>query len=177
VRVIWIESCCAGVAAPASSHAPESWPSSWPTASISPPGSLTAVMIYDRFTERHGAFLAEQEAGLGAFDVLVAEDGSCWPVQPVLHRGRCGERRLPGRGACRGLRRGDRRRPGAVRSWRRRNTGYARSRRPPPARTPRHRRYWPGPGSSRPARQTWPRETSMSYGTGRVESSETIASC
>jgi ribosomal-protein-alanine N-acetyltransferase len=31
---------------------------------------------YDQFTERHGALLAQQEAGLGAFYVLVAEDGS-----------------------------------------------------------------------------------------------------
>jgi [ribosomal protein S5]-alanine N-acetyltransferase len=31
---------------------------------------------YDQFTERHGGMLAEQEAGLGAFHVLVAEDGS-----------------------------------------------------------------------------------------------------
>ena len=32
--------------------------------------------FYDRFTERHSALLAEQEAGIGAFYVLVAEDGS-----------------------------------------------------------------------------------------------------
>ena len=32
--------------------------------------------IYDQFTERHNAMLAEQEAGTGAFYVLVAEDGS-----------------------------------------------------------------------------------------------------
>jgi len=32
--------------------------------------------FYDRFTERHDALLAEQEAGIGAFYVLVAEDGS-----------------------------------------------------------------------------------------------------
>jgi [ribosomal protein S5]-alanine N-acetyltransferase len=31
---------------------------------------------YDQFTERHSALLAEQEAGIGAFYVLVAEDGS-----------------------------------------------------------------------------------------------------
>ncbi len=31
---------------------------------------------YERFTDRHGAMLAEQEAGIGAFYVLVAEDGS-----------------------------------------------------------------------------------------------------
>jgi ribosomal-protein-alanine N-acetyltransferase len=31
---------------------------------------------YDQFTERHSALLARQEAGLGAFYVLVAEDGS-----------------------------------------------------------------------------------------------------
>ncbi len=32
--------------------------------------------FFDRFTERHSAMLAEQEAGIGAFHVLVAEDGS-----------------------------------------------------------------------------------------------------
>jgi RimJ/RimL family protein N-acetyltransferase len=32
--------------------------------------------FYDRFTERHGASLAEQEAGLCAYYVLVGEDGS-----------------------------------------------------------------------------------------------------
>ena len=32
--------------------------------------------FYDRFTERHAALLAEQEAGIGAFYVLVAGDGS-----------------------------------------------------------------------------------------------------
>jgi ribosomal-protein-alanine N-acetyltransferase len=32
--------------------------------------------FFDHFTERHSALLAEQEAGIGAFYVLVAEDGS-----------------------------------------------------------------------------------------------------
>ena len=32
--------------------------------------------FYDQFTDRHSALLAEQEAGLCAFYVLVAEDGS-----------------------------------------------------------------------------------------------------
>jgi ribosomal-protein-alanine N-acetyltransferase len=32
--------------------------------------------FYDRFTDRHSALLAEQEAGTGAFYVLIAEDGS-----------------------------------------------------------------------------------------------------
>ena len=32
--------------------------------------------FFDQFTERHSALLAEQEAGLCAFYVLVAEDGS-----------------------------------------------------------------------------------------------------
>ena len=32
--------------------------------------------FYDQFTGRHSALLAEQEAGIGAFYVLVAEDGS-----------------------------------------------------------------------------------------------------
>ena len=36
--------------------------------------------FYDQFTERYSALLAEQDAGIGAFYVLVAEDG------PVLGR-------------------------------------------------------------------------------------------
>ena len=32
--------------------------------------------FYDQFTDRHGALLADQEAGICAFYVLVAEDGS-----------------------------------------------------------------------------------------------------
>jgi ribosomal-protein-alanine N-acetyltransferase len=32
--------------------------------------------FFDQFTDRHTALLAEQEAGIGAFYVLVAEDGS-----------------------------------------------------------------------------------------------------
>jgi ribosomal-protein-alanine N-acetyltransferase len=32
--------------------------------------------FYDQFADRHSALLAEQEAGIGAFYVLVAEDGS-----------------------------------------------------------------------------------------------------
>jgi ribosomal-protein-alanine N-acetyltransferase len=32
--------------------------------------------FFDQFSERHSALLAEQEAGIGAFYVLVAEDGS-----------------------------------------------------------------------------------------------------
>jgi RimJ/RimL family protein N-acetyltransferase len=32
--------------------------------------------FYDQFTERHGALLAEQAAGAGAFYVLVADDGA-----------------------------------------------------------------------------------------------------
>ena len=32
--------------------------------------------FFDQFTDRHKAMLAEQEAGIGAFYVLVAEDGS-----------------------------------------------------------------------------------------------------
>jgi ribosomal-protein-alanine N-acetyltransferase len=32
--------------------------------------------FFDQFDERHSALLAEQEAGIGAYYVLVAEDGS-----------------------------------------------------------------------------------------------------
>ena len=54
-----------------------SWPSSWRTVAISPPRYLTGGdEFFDQFAERHSALLAEQEAGAGAFHVLVAEDGS-----------------------------------------------------------------------------------------------------
>jgi ribosomal-protein-alanine N-acetyltransferase len=32
--------------------------------------------FFDQFTDRHSALLAEQEAGIGAYYVLIAEDGS-----------------------------------------------------------------------------------------------------
>jgi ribosomal-protein-alanine N-acetyltransferase len=48
-----------------------SWPLSWRTA-VSDRGDE----FYDQFTDRHSALLAEQEAGICAFYVLVAEDGS-----------------------------------------------------------------------------------------------------
>ena len=59
--------------------------------------------------------LAEQEAGIGAFYVLVAEDGSVLGRFNLydLEDGTA-ETRLPGRGAGRRPRRGDRDRPGAV---------------------------------------------------------------
>jgi RimJ/RimL family protein N-acetyltransferase len=44
----------------------------WFAASISDRGDD----YYDQFPERHAALLAEQEAGIGAYYVLVAEDGS-----------------------------------------------------------------------------------------------------
>ncbi|WP_414170846.1 GNAT family N-acetyltransferase [Streptoverticillium reticulum] len=44
----------------------------WFAASISDRGDE----FFDRFTERLGVLLADQEAGVGAFYVLVAEDGS-----------------------------------------------------------------------------------------------------
>jgi ribosomal-protein-alanine N-acetyltransferase len=34
--------------------------------------------FFDRFAERHSALLADQEAGMGAYYVLVAADGSVW---------------------------------------------------------------------------------------------------
>ena len=71
--------------------------------------------FFDQFADRYNALLAEQEAGVCAFYVLVAEDGS------VLGRFNLydfedgtAETRLPGRAACRRPRRGDRDRPGAV---------------------------------------------------------------
>ena len=97
--------------------------------------------FFDQFTDHHSAMLAEQEAGVGAYYVLVAEDGSilgrfnlydvedgtavlgyrvaehaadraAWPPQT------CGN--------CAG--------------WRRPGTGCTRSGLLPPARTPRPRR-------------------------------------
>ena len=71
--------------------------------------------FYDQFTEHFNAQLAEQEAGICVFHVLVCEDGT------VIGRfnlfdledgtGRAG---LPGRAAGRGSRRGDCDRAGTV---------------------------------------------------------------
>ena len=45
--------------------------------------------FFERFTERHSALLAEQEAGIGAFHVLVAEDGSVLGRFNLVFAGDC----------------------------------------------------------------------------------------
>jgi hypothetical protein len=132
-------------------------PSSWPTASTSPPRSPTAVM----------------SSTIGSPSGTVP----CWPSRrpasapstyssPRTARSWAGSTWSLPRAAPQNSATGSRstsqaaawrpRPSGSCAVWRRRNTGCARSRRPPPARTPRHRRCWPGLGSSRPARQTRP---------------------
>jgi ribosomal-protein-alanine N-acetyltransferase len=52
--------------------------------------------FFDQVTERHSALLAEQEAGVGAFYVLVAEDGSVLGRFNLVFAGdRYGGTRLP----------------------------------------------------------------------------------
>ena len=95
---------------------------------------------FDQFTDRHSAMLAEQEAGTGAYYVLVAEDGSVLG-RFNLYRFQDGTAELGYRVAQHVAGRGlatatvrelcRRRRPG---------TGCAHSRLPPPARTPLPRR-------------------------------------
>ena len=134
-----------------------SWPSSWPTAPTSPPRSPTAVMS----------------------STICSPSGTvpCWPSRrpasapttywsPRTARSWAGSTCTASRMALLSSATGSRstsqaaawrpRPSGSCAVWRRRNTGCARSRRPPPARTPRHRRCWPGLGSSRSARQTRP---------------------
>jgi hypothetical protein len=108
--------------------------------------------FFAQFTDRHSALLAEQEAGICAFYVLVADDGSvlggstCTTSRTALPNSATGSRsRSPAAawrpspsGSCAGLRR--------------RGTGCAHCGRPPPTTTPRPGRCWPRPGSSRLAR-------------------------
>ncbi len=53
-----------------------SWLSSWRTGPTSPPSSDRGEEFFDQFAERHRALLAEQEAGAGAYYVLVDDNGS-----------------------------------------------------------------------------------------------------
>jgi len=69
--------------------------------------------FFDRFTDRYNASLAEQEAGICAFYVLVAEDGSVLG-RFNLHDLEDGTARLGYRVAERVACRGDRDHPGAV---------------------------------------------------------------
>ena len=110
--------------------------------------------FFDQFTEQHSAMLAEQEAGTGAFYVLVAEDGSVLG-RFNLYRFNNGTAELGYRVAQHVAGRGVA--TAAVQElagWRGRGIGCAHSGRPPPGRTRRPRRCWPRPGSFRSARQT-----------------------
>jgi hypothetical protein len=68
----------------------------------------------DQFTDRHSALLAEQEAGGGAFYVLVDEDGSVLGRFNLYDINDGTADRLPGSAACRRSRRGDCHRAGVV---------------------------------------------------------------
>jgi ribosomal-protein-alanine N-acetyltransferase len=96
--------------------------------------------FFDHFAERHGALLAEQEAGLGAFYVLVAEDGSVlgrfnlvFTQDSTAELGYRVAQHVAGRGVATAT-------SGSCAGWRRRGTGCAHFGRPPPTRTPRPRR-------------------------------------
>jgi L-amino acid N-acyltransferase YncA len=77
LRTIWVESGGARVAAPASQPCPGG-----PGLRTGEPRLLRCLDLdrgdefFEQFTERHSALLAEQEAGNGAFYVLVDGDGS-----------------------------------------------------------------------------------------------------
>ena len=112
--------------------------------------------FFDQFTDRYSALLAEQEAGIGAFYVLVAEDGSVLGrfnlygfEDGTAELGYRVAQHVAGRGVA----------TAAVRELCRlaaARHGLRTLGRPPPARMPRPRRCWPRPGSSRSARPTRP---------------------
>ena len=109
--------------------------------------------FFDQFTSRHSALLAEQEAGTGAFYVLVAEDGS------VLGRFNLvgfedGTAELGYRVATPPAAAWRPQPSGSCAGWRRRGTGCTHSRRPSPEIMPHPSGCWPRPGSSRSARLT-----------------------
>ena len=58
---------------------------------------------FETFAERHHALLAEQDAGIGAYYVLV-DEGGARPVQPGVRRGRgravCVAQQVTGRGVA-----------------------------------------------------------------------------
>ena len=96
--------------------------------------------FYDQFTERHNALLAEQEAGTGAFYVLVAEDGSVLG-RFNLYRLQDGTAELGYRVAERVAGRAWRPRPcGSCAGWRCRGTACASSGQRPATRMSRPRR-------------------------------------
>ena len=112
--------------------------------------------FFDEFTKWHSALLAEQETGIGAFYVLVAEDGSVLG-RFNLYRFEDGTAELGYRVAQHVA--GAAWRPPPCRKcadWRRRGTGCAHSGPLPPARMPRPRRSWPRPVLSRQAQPTRP---------------------
>lgn len=97
--------------------------------------------FFDQFTDRHDAMLAEQEAGTGAFYVLVAEDGSVLG-RFNLYRIHDGSAELEPRPSWTSA------------GWRGRGTGSARCARPFPTTMPPPRRCWPRPDSPRLGRPT-----------------------
>ena len=113
--------------------------------------------FYDQFTDRHRDSLAEQEAGTGAFYVLVAEDGSVLG-RFNLYRFRDGTADLGYRVAQHVAGRGVA--TAAVRELCRAGGGAARAAHAQSGhlqrRMPRPRRCWPKPDSSRLARPTRP---------------------
>ncbi|GAA2126017.1 hypothetical protein GCM10009727_14880 [Actinomadura napierensis] len=109
---------------------------------------------FEQFADRHSALLAEQEAGIGAFYVLVAEDGS------VLGRFNLYRFRTALPNSDTGLRstlQAEAWRPrlsGSCAGWRRRGTDCGDCGRPPPARMLHHSGYRSRLDSSRPTRPT-----------------------
>ena len=112
--------------------------------------------FFDQFTERHSALLAEQEAGAGAYYVLVAEDGSVLGRFNLILAGdgtaELGYRvaqHVAGHGVATATVR-ELCRLAAARQ------GLRRSGPPPPGRTSPPRKCSPEPGLSRSARPTQP---------------------
>jgi len=112
--------------------------------------------FFDKFTERHSALLAEQEAGTGAFYVLVAEDGSVLGRFNLLLAGdgtaELGYRvaqHVAGHGVATATVRELCRLAAARHGLRTLRAATSHE-------TPRPRGCWPRPGSSRPARPTRP---------------------
>jgi [ribosomal protein S5]-alanine N-acetyltransferase len=103
--------------------------------------------FFNQFADRHCELLAEQETGIGAYYVLVAEDGSVLG-RFNLYRFKDGTADLGYRVAQHVAGRGGRPRPsGSCAGWRRRGTGCVRSGQPRLARMPRPRGCWPRRGS------------------------------
>ena len=112
--------------------------------------------FFDQFTERHSALLAEQEAGAGAYYVLVAEDGSVlgrFNLYGVEDGTAVLGYRVAEHAAGRGLATATVRELCRLAAARH---GLRTLRAATSPRTPRPRRCWPRPDSSRPARPIRP---------------------